>query len=440
MTYSTRHYGAGDPDCPICKGVGYVRHDVPEDHPHFGRIFDCQCRQAMVEAERRSYLQRLGGLESLQDKTFETFNPEGVGLQEKEQDSLRRVYERCQAYAQNPRGWIALTGGYGSGKTHLAAAIANSQAAQGSRVLFITAPDLLDHLRASYRPGDDQEDNPPDRFEQVRTIGLLVIDDLGTESPTPWAVEKLYQVLNHRYNAHLPTVITTNRNLEELEMRLRSRLFDPDVCEIIALTAPDYRRSGVSFQQSELNNLGLYSGMTFETFKQRKDLTKDQKDNLQRSLASSKEFADSPAGWMVLMGEYGCGKTHLAAAIANWRARQGNPVMFVTVPDLLDHLRSAFAPDSSISYDKRFSEVKTTALLVLDDLNTESMSPWVREKLHQLFNHRFTAKLPTVITTAQELEKIDERLAVRMRDKRLCNIVAILAPAYLGERQPERGQ
>ena len=61
----------------------------------------------------------------------------------------------------------------------------------------------------------------------------------------------------------------------------------------------------------------------------------------------------------MLLGGYGCGKTHLAAAIANHVIEQGQPALFVVVPDLLDHLRASFSPASGISLDKRFEEVKT---------------------------------------------------------------------------------
>jgi DNA replication protein DnaC len=142
---------------------------------------------------------------------------------------------------------------------------------------------------------------------------------------------------------------------------------------------------------------------------------------------------------LVLMGSYGCGKTHLAAAIANSYAAEGDAALFVTVPDLLDHLRATFAPNSTVSYDKRFNEVKTASLLVLDDLGTELASPWAKEKLYQLFNYRYNARLPTVITTSHELEEIDPRLATRMRDQRMGKLFAILAPAYLGEKVNGRG-
>ena len=78
-------------------------------------------------------------------------------------------------------------------------------------------------------------------FEQLRTTPLLILDDLGTQSSTPWAQEKLFQLLNHRYNARLATVITTNQRLDEMEPRLRSRLLDPSLVNHFAITAPDFR-------------------------------------------------------------------------------------------------------------------------------------------------------------------------------------------------------
>ena len=125
MSYSDKQYGNGDPDCPICGGLGYIRYDVPDDHPAFGEVFDCECREAKLRQSRAEYLRRLGGLAHLADKTFERFNPNGIGLPDKQRDNLRRAYERAAAYAEDPEGLFILTGGYGCGKTHLAAAIAH---------------------------------------------------------------------------------------------------------------------------------------------------------------------------------------------------------------------------------------------------------------------------------------------------------------------------
>ena len=106
--------------------------------------------------------------------------------------------------------------------------------------------------------------------------------------------------------------------------------------------------------------------------------------------------------------------------------------MFVVVPDLLDHLRATFSPNSPTTLDKLFEQVRSVPLLILDDLGTESATPWAREKLFQLLNHRYAARLPTVITTADYVDKIDERLRTRMLDGTRCTIFSIQAPSYRG--------
>ena len=74
------------------------------------------------------------------------------------------------------------------------------------------------------------------------------------------------------------------------------------------------------------------------------ELPPDERANLKRAFELCRDYAEQPDGWLVLTGEYGCGKTHLAAAIANARAAAGQPALFVVVPDLLDHLRATFSP------------------------------------------------------------------------------------------------
>ena len=154
----------------------------------------------------------------------------------------------------------------------------------------------------------------------------------------------------------------------------------------------------------ELSSLDLLSSRTFGSFEDRaaEKLTPEEHKSLQKALKIAHSFSEKPKGWLVFEGTYGCGKTHIAAAIANYRAGLGDPPLFVMVPDLLDHLRAAFSPNSGTSYDRRFDEVRTAGLLVLDDLGAQSATPWAREKLHQLLNYRYNAELPTVITVAKE--------------------------------------
>ena len=108
------------------------------------------------------------------------------------------------------------------------------------QVLFAVVPDLLDHLRATFGPQSTVSYD--ERFELVRSVPLLILDDLGTESATPWVREKLYQLINHRYNYRLATVITTNLRLEAIEPRIYSRLCDPACGVVMTIAAQDYRR------------------------------------------------------------------------------------------------------------------------------------------------------------------------------------------------------
>jgi len=416
--------------CPLCGGLGYLRADVPVGHPDFGQLVPCTCRLAELAEQRVVVLRALSDLEILSRMTFETFISEGPGLLPDKQANLRWAYDEARTFAEKPEGWLMLKGGYGCGKTHLAAAIANTCVERGQPVLFITVPDLLDHLRATFAPSSSVEYDT--RFEDVRATSVLILDDLGTESSTPWAQEKLFQIFNYRYNAKLPTVITTNRELEEIPLRLRSRLADPDLTRIVSITAPDYRRAGVAQDQSDLSSLSLHARQTFETFDLRKGELAREADNLKRAFDVARGFAENPRDWLVFTGTFGCGKTHLAAAIANYRVEHGHPALFVVVPDLLDHLRATFNPQSTITFYQQFDEVRRTSLLILDDLGTESATPWAREKLYQIFDYRYNAQLPTIITTATPIEELDPRLATRMLDVSRCTPFAILAPAYRG--------
>jgi DNA replication protein DnaC len=421
-------------ECPLCGGLGYVRENVPIGHPDFGKLFPCRCKLVDVEQQRLERLRALSNLDHLGRMTFDTFVAEGYDLTPEKAANLRLAYDLARQYAQNPKGWLVLLGRYGCGKTHLAAAIANEVIDRGQGVLFVVVPDLLDHLRATYSPSSPVSYD--ERFEEVRNAPLLILDDLGTQSSTSWALEKLFQIFNYRYNGRLPTVITSNQSLDEIDPRIRSRMVDPDLSDIVIIQSLDFRAGAMGHDQSDLSSLSLMKELSFENFDLRQDeLPPDERANLKRAFELCREYADDPKDWLVLTGDYGCGKTHLAAAIANVRVAKGQQTLFVVVPDLLDYLRATFSPSSQVSLEKRFQEVRRAPFLILDDLGTESASPWAREKLYQLFNYRYTARLPTVITMSQQIEDVDPRLRTRMLDVGRCTLFAILAPSYRGSPQ-----
>ncbi|HMB21174.1 MAG TPA: ATP-binding protein [Anaerolineales bacterium] len=426
--------GLGDPNCPYCHGAGYLRTDVPVGHPNFGRLEICVCRQRDVSQQVRERLYSLSRLDELKELTFDTFQPRGrKGLGEMHASSLEMAFNQAYHYAKNLNGWLLLRGGYGCGKTHLAAAIANYAVEMGVPTLFLTVPDLLDMLRFSY---DSEDTTFEERFNEIRNASLLVLDDFGTQNATGWAQEKLFQIINYRYINKLSMVVTTNLNPDELDARFRSRLADRELVTDVRINAPDYRRPLDDIGNPELSSLGLMVNKTFGSFEERlnEGLPPEGSKSLQKALKAAHAFAERPRGWLVFLGGYGSGKTHLAAAIANYRAGLGDPPLFVMVPDLLDHLRATFSPNSSVAFDRRFDEIRTAPLLILDDLGTQSMTAWVREKLYQLFNYRYNAELPTVITSSDSLDEMDARIRSRLLDGKLCSIYAITVPSYHGGR------
>ena len=175
-------------------------------------------------------------------------------------------------------------------------------------------------------------------------------------------------------------------------------------------------------------NLDAYREMTFDTF-QARHFNHNYTEAIVNSLRASKQqaqgYATNPQGWIVFSGPVGCGKTHLAAAIANHRLEQcGEMAVFLTAPDLLDALRGAIDQRGESSFDDYFYRIRTAPLLVLDDLGVENPTNWAKEKLFQLLNHRHAGAQPTVITTNTDIDELDPRIGSRMAQGAVVNIQA----------------
>lgn len=412
--------------CGICGGAGFVRRPYPVDHPRFGKAEPCECVLAEDETVRRNRLERISNIGALRRFTFENLVPTG---RSGESDWFERAFEAVKAYAEEPEGWLVLTGGSGSGKTHLAAALANRRIELGQPALFMVVPDLLDHLRASY-DADEDDLGFEQMFDHVRNAPLLILDDIDTGAGTAWAKEKMLQVVNHRFNLGLATVFTTSTRPQELDDRLATRLCDETLSRVLVL---DGAGRGAYHQVGGMTRDRL-AAMQFRDFDVRgAGLRPEERESLEAALRASMAYADDPRGWLTLQGANGCGKTHLAAAIANRALQRGLGVFFAVVPDLLDYLRASFAPGKDAPYDELFDQVRNVDLLVLDDLGAQSTTPWAQEKLYQVVNYRHVAGLPTVVTTDQPLDALQAahpRIIARVADPHAGAILVILAPHY----------
>ena len=223
--------------CQKCHDVGYVRADVPYGHEAFGKAIKCTCTEAREKEQKQQALENMSGI-----IRYNRYEHADFGSFKKRVPGVKQAYDAAFSYAHDPDGWLVLVGDCGCGKTHLAVSIAKARLAAGASVLVQTVPDLLDNLRTAFDPNAEVL-SFNDLFDHMKTADLLVLDDYGAENTTKWAVEKLFQILNYRYNMALPTVITTNNiGLEGIDPRVRSRLNDKGLVNVVhMLEAQDYR-------------------------------------------------------------------------------------------------------------------------------------------------------------------------------------------------------
>jgi DNA replication protein DnaC len=416
--------------CKICRGARYVHPLLSSGKPDYKRIVPCICATDEQGKERLSRLQRFSNLGSLSRFTFDNLLPAGRKVKNKHLYDFESAYSSAKNFAESPKGWLILTGQSGCGKTHLACAIANRQIGMAKPVFYIEVADLLDHIYATF--DSNTELTYKELFEQVKNVPLLVLDDLDLSINSAWAKGKIQQILNHRFNEQLPTVITSSIPVEMLEENLNAHLTDPDFCVISKIQS----RDKLGLEHFDGMQLELMKKMSFNDFDYKRwNLSTEQRQNLEQVYHVALNFAQSPQGWLILAGDNGCGKTHLAASIANYMQENNKPVLFVVVPDFLDYLRSAYSPDSRISYDEVFEKVKKAPVLILDDFGEQAITPWTQEKLYQLINYRYNARLATVITTCFALDDIESRISSRMVDPSLSLVFNITAPDYRGDRK-----
>ncbi|MGB9813502.1 MAG: ATP-binding protein [Thermovenabulum sp.] len=202
-------------------------------------------RRRMERIERLFSQSRLG--RRFRQRTFETFEI---------RDYNKKALEIALDYAKNFDNYkekgegLYITGGYGVGKTHLAAAIANYLIQNlKATVIFGNVTTLLGRIRYAYSDSSQYEEDQI--MKELYDVDLLIIDDLGKEKPTEWVEEKLYTVINQRYEDYKPIVVTSNLELEVIEQRLEncggaivSRIIE--MCRGIKIVGSDFRKEKLS--------------------------------------------------------------------------------------------------------------------------------------------------------------------------------------------------
>ncbi len=200
-------------------------------------------------AMKRTLLaQTSGWSEILSSMTFGNLR----GLSDQKSNALLQAASKAaRSFATSPAGWLVFAGTWGDGKTHMLAAIANAQPPR-SVWLYTIARDLWAFLGCVAHPNEDTDYEA--RMELVRSVDLLLLDELGAERPSEAVRDRRQRLLDHRYRGGMPTVFATNAwPLDRLYANqgdgwedgwLISRLQDRRMCQAFQMPSLDYRRGG----------------------------------------------------------------------------------------------------------------------------------------------------------------------------------------------------
>jgi len=220
-------------DCPKCKNAGFVHPRRADSSVDYKRVIACDhpgCYADSFNAYCRGETVQQSGVTHLK-QVFETFNAEVVGV--------KKAYKAAWSIAEGIGDfiWLIIYGGVGNGKTHLLNAIANRVMERGISLKLIMMAELLSELRMSI------ETNQTDfKMKVLKEVPYLLIDELGLEYGTDWEKEKIEELLASRWNNGRFTVVATNRDIEELPPRLKSRFNDKHLSKCIRNEATDYRQ------------------------------------------------------------------------------------------------------------------------------------------------------------------------------------------------------
>lgn len=194
----------------------------------------CDCKNAQRDYKQQKIkmekIKRLKAEKEKQERIKQLYTKSGMPTRLKGytfsnfkvNSTNQKQWLKAQEYAQKclsgkTQGSLFIAGKVGAGKTHLASSIANAFILDEKPVIFGTLINLLGEIKDSYKDDSETEGNIIRRYS---SIPLLVIDDLGKEKPSEWTLEKLFTIINNRYENNLPVVITTNYNRDQLTERL----------------------------------------------------------------------------------------------------------------------------------------------------------------------------------------------------------------------------
>ena len=406
-------------NCEQCNDAKFVRLNLPIDHVDFGKAIPCDCVFNESDEDQLNRFQKYSRIGSFESINFDYIKNADFPIAK----NLSEYFIDAQNFRSNRLKFLLIQSASGLGKTLISAAILNDFIVNKTPSLFYNSNDLFEQL---YSAMNNDPKSYDDFLIKLRAIPLLVIDDLVLHHVSSWALEKFIQLLIYRFDQGLKTVINYIELPEEIDQRIVSRFEDKNQSQKITIIQE--RSSFIAVGAMNIEQIQNYTFMNFNP--QGHGLRGEESKNLQDALGLAKNWSDDPEGWLVLIGSPGCGKTHLAAAICNNLIKLNYDVCFASVPDLLDEFRASFSSKGSSNFEQLFKKITQSDLLVLDDLGANQNSPWVNEKLYQIFNYRYIKKMPTIVTKNLESSDLDLRIKSRLSDLKLATNFEILAPDY----------
>lgn len=179
--------------------------------------------QETVEANRVSRLQKVlgrSGIQALhQSCTFQNYNAELPA----QRSALEKAKEYASKFGSGFGGFV-FSGGCGTGKNHLAAAIGNDLISRNKSVLVVTIPDLMMRFRETYQDGSKQTE--AGLMKELCSVDLLVLDDIGVQRDNKNEGVVLFQIVDRRLSDKKPVGMLTNLDYAGLVSVLSIRIMD----------------------------------------------------------------------------------------------------------------------------------------------------------------------------------------------------------------------
>ena len=212
--------------CMKCKGLSTCKNEMPgycnlPDVDGDSITFTYKaCRFKQKELSKNKYKENLNLFDMptvLKDARIKDIYTDDSSRTE----AIKYILKFLENYNNKDSKGLYLHGNFGTGKTYLIAALFNELAKKGEKSAIIYFPEFLRSLKASFQKSEYEDATFSEKYEYIKKVPFLLIDDIGAENVTAWGRDEILgTLLQYRVNESLPTFFTSNLNIEELENNL----------------------------------------------------------------------------------------------------------------------------------------------------------------------------------------------------------------------------